>query len=439
MLYSLSELDIKKKIDSRGVKIGFIGLGRVGLPLAATLAYKGFEVIGVDIKSDIVAHINAGESPYPDESGLPELIHHVATRKTLKATTEITETKGCEVVIISVPTLVKGEEPDIEAVRVVARELAQNFLPGKVVVLQSTVPPFTTQNVLAKIIEEETGLKAGKDFGLAYSPERTQSPQVLHDLRSYPKIVGGIDEKSTLIISLIYASFAPSIIDMGSIVAAEIEKVIENTYRDVNIAFANELAQLCELYGVDVYRIISAANSQPYSHILNPGLVGGHCIPVVPYFIISDAKKRGMTPRLMQTAREINESVFRNIAGMIDDDCKKITILGLSFKKDVRSFETSHTLKLVKMLEDKGYDVTVHDPLLDGTSFDFKTEPDLYRSIESSDCIILSTEHSKYRKIDFDRVKKVMRGDLIIDVRGLFAPEEVEGRGLRYKGIGRIF
>jgi len=139
-------------------------------------------------------------------------------------------------------------------------------------------------------------------------------------LKTYPKIVGGIDERSTSIVSLVYSTFAPSIIKMSSIVAAEIEKVIENTYRDVNIAFANELARICETYSVDVYEIIEAANSQPYSHILNPGLVGGHCIPMDPYYIISDARKRGVTPKLMQTARDINEAMSQHIVDMIDKD-----------------------------------------------------------------------------------------------------------------------
>ena len=319
-----------------------------------------------------------------------------------------------------------------------ADELARDFSPGKVIVLQSTVPPYTTQNVIGKTIENITGLKAGQDFGLAYSPERTQSPQVLRDLKAYPRIVGGIDEKSAFITSQVYSTFAPSIIKMGSLVAAELEKLIENTYRDVNIAFANEWARICELYGVDAYEIIKAANSQPYSHILNPGLVGGHCIPMDPYYVISDARGRGFEPRLMQTARDINESLFQHIVDMVDEGLEKVVILGLSFKKDVKSFETSHTLKLVSLLAKKGYDVTVHDPFLDDAAFQFKTDPDLYHAIENSDCVILSTAHSQYESLNFSKIKNIMRGDLIIDVRGMFHPSEVLASGLRYKGIGRI-
>ncbi len=438
MLYFLSQQEIDERINSREVRIALVGLGRVGLPLATTLAGEGFGVLGVDTKSEVVDRVNLGKPPFHEEAGLEKLLKDITARKTLRATTRIAEIKDYEVIIVAVPTLIKGEEPNIEAVRLVAGELADNFSPGTVVVLESTVPPFTTQSILGRSIEEKTGLRPGEDFGLAYSPERTQAPQVLRDLKSYPKIVGGIDDKSTSIVSGVYATFAPDIIKMSSLVAAELEKVIENSYRDVNIALANELAQLGQTYGVDVYEIIKAANSQPYSHILNPGLVGGHCIPMDPYYIISDATRRGMAPRLMQTARDVNESMFQYVVNMIDKDLIKITVLGLSFKEDVRSFETSHTLKLVRLLTERGYKVTVHDPFLDDTSFPFKVDVDLYHSLEGADCALLSTAHSVYGGIDFDRVKKIMRGDLIIDIRGLFTPEKVTASGLRYKGLGRI-
>lgn len=438
MIYSLSQKEIERRIASRGIKIAVIGLGRVGLPLAATLAGEGFPVTGVDANRRVVDKVNQGVSVFPEEVGLGGLLRRIGKGGKLTATTNIAEVSNCDLVIISVPTLIRDKEPDIDAVKVVAGELARNFPPGKVAVLESTVPPFTTQNVLGKTIERETGLKAGTDFGLAYSPERTQAPQVLRDLKTYPKIVGGIDEKSTFIASMVYSTFAPGIIKMTSLVAAEIEKVIENAYRDVNIAFANELAQVCEIYGTDVYEIIRAANSQPYSHILSPGLVGGHCIPMDPYYIISDARRRGITPELMKTARNVNEAVFQHVAEMIDEDSRKVTILGLSFKKDVKSFETSHTLKLARLLVEKGYEVTVHDPFLDDTQFQFKTDPNLYHAIAGSDCIILSTAHSEYNQIDFNKVKEIMKGSLIIDIRGIFSPEKVAESGLRYKGLGRI-
>jgi nucleotide sugar dehydrogenase len=437
-MYLLSKQEIEAGVDRREARIACIGLGRVGLPLAAVLADQGFRVSGIDINEGLVAGLNHGQSSFPDEKGLDELLQKVVASDHLKATTRIEAVKECDLIIIAVPTLIEGETPDVRAVEIVANGLADGFSPGKVVLLQSTVPPYSTQNLLGKIIEGKTGFKPGTDFGLAYSPERTQAPQVLQDLKTYPKIVAGIDEKSTLMVSRIYSTFAPSIMEMDSIVAAEIEKVVENTYRDVNIAFANELARLCELYGIDVTQIIGTANSQPYCHILNPGLVGGHCIPMDPYYIISDARQRGVVPELIKTARETNEAMFHHVADMIVEGVRKITILGLSFKENVRSFDTSHTLKLVNLLIEKGYDVTVHDPFLNDDSFDFKTEPDLYRAIEGRACIILSTAHSAYQNIDLSKIKRLMRGNLIIDVRAMFQPQQVLRAGLKYKGIGRV-
>lgn len=438
MIYSLPQAGIEARIASREMKVGFVGLGRVGLPLAATLAAEGFHVIGVDVKKEVVEKINQGVSIFPGEAGLEELLQQVIEDGKLVATTDIAAVNSCDVIVIAVPTLIRGTEPDIDAVKAVAVELAENMSPGKVVVLQSTVPPFTTQAILGGTIERETGLKAGVDFGLAYSPERTQASQALQDLRTYPKIVGGIDEKSTFTVSMVYSTFASGIVRMNSLVAAELEKVIENTYRDVNIAFANELAGVCELYGVDVYDIIKAANSQPYSHILNPGLIGGHCIPMDPYYLLSDARKRGVELELSGKARELNEAMFSHIADMVEDGAKRVAVLGLSFKADVKAFEHSHTLKLLQALQNKGYEVVVHDPFWDDEPFPFKVEKELYKAIEGSDCLILSTAHSEYEKMDLARIRQEMRGGLVVDIRGVLDPDEVVRSGLRYKGLGRV-
>lgn len=417
MIYHLSDEEINRKITSRQVTIGFIGLGRVGLPLAAVLAEAGFSVTGVDIKPGVVKAVKTGQSPYADEQGLAEILERVALTGKLKASVNIAEASDCEVYIIALPTLIQYEEPDITAIETIADKLSALIQPGKLVVLESTVPPGTTEGVLGKLITTCTSLEPGRDFGLAYSPERTQSLQVLRDLKTYPKIAGGIDVRSASIISGIYSSFAPSVIKMKSIIAAELDKVIENTYRDVNIAFANELAMLCELYGVDITELIETANSQPYCQILQPGLVGGHCIPMDPYYIITSARSHGFDPRLMATARKVNEEVFDRVIDMLEPRAENVAILGLSFKPDVKSFDTSHSLKLAERLVSAGYKVTVHDPFLDGEVFGFRTEGDVYKAVSGADCLILSTAHREYSKIDFERVKELMNGTLVFDIR----------------------
>ena len=437
MLYLLQKEKIREKVKGRGAKIAVVGLGRVGLPLASTLADAGFEVIGIDIDEKLVSLTNKGIAYFKDETGLQDIIGKNVKNGKLRATSDAKSVEKCDLIVITTPTLItKNNEPDIEAVKEATDAIAE-FSKGKVIVLESTVPPFTTRN-LGKMIQEKTGLKAGKDFGLAYSPERVQAPQVLKDLKTYPKIVGGIDEKSTFIVSEIYSTFAPSIMKMRSPEAAEIEKVVENTQRDVNIALANELAKICEIYGVDVFEVIKAANSQPFCKILDPGCgVGGHCIPMDPYYIIKDVERKGYEPSLLKTARRINDSMPGHVVKMVKDHLGggKVAMLGLSFKRDIKAFKHSPTLKIIELL--KGYDVMVHDPFLEGEKFSFKTEKDLYEAIKGADCLLLSTAHSAYKKIDFRKVKRLMKGNLVVDGRGLFDPKEIEGAGLKYKGVGR--
>jgi len=432
-MYLLSDEEIREKVKERAVKISVIGLGRVGLPLAVTLADCGFDTLGIDINEELVEKINRGESPFEDEVGLKELLKRNVGEGRLTATVSLEER---DFNIITVPTLIRGEEPDIDAVYAVAGEIRKPM--DKVFVLESTVPPLTTER-FGEIVAKKTGYKAGKDFGLAYSPERVQAPQVLRDLKTYPKIVGGIDEKSGFIVSEVYSCFAPGIIRVSSPLVAEIDKIIENAHRDLNIAFANELAMICEIYGIDVYEIIKTANSQPYCNILNPGLVGGHCIPMDPYYILSEVERRGYTANLIKEARRINEAMANHVAGMVEGE--KVTILGLSFKPDIKAFEHSHTLKLIDALRAKSHEheIVVHDPFLGDEEFDFRVEKDLYKAVEGADCVILATAHSAYKEMDWKEIGKRMRGDLIVDVRGFFDAEAVEANGLRYKGIGRVF
>ncbi len=428
-MYLNSMDEIMDKIRNREVKISVIGLGRVGLPLAVTLAECGFDTLGIDINEELVARLNEGESPFPDEAGLSDLLRSTVDSGRFAASAELEER---DFNIVTVPTLIKGEEPDIEAVQAVANAIRAPR--GKLFTLESTVPPMTTAQ-FGDTIARNTGYKPGLDFGLAYSPERVQAPQVLHDLRTYPKIVGGINDKSTSIVAGIYSSFAPGIIRVSSPVVAEIDKITENAHRDLNIAFANELARICEIYHVDVYEVIRTANTQPYCNILNPGLVGGHCIPMDPYYMISAVERRGYTPNLMKEARRINESMVEHVVSMVEGET--VTILGLSFKPDIKAFQHSHTLKLIEALRRDSRSIVVHDPYLEGEKFDFRVETDLYRAIKGADCLILATAHSYYRDIDWRRVRAYMKGDLIVDVRGFFDRDTIKQNGLRYKGIGR--
>ena len=437
MLYFSNIEETKKMIAGKELSIAVLGLGRVGLPLAAVLADVGFQVKGIDINPHVVETVNKGLSPYPDEHNLKELVSKAVAGGFLYGYEDCAVVAQAELIIISVPTLVKDKQPDIEAVIQVAKNISPFMNRGKIVVLQSTVPPGTTQYVLGEAIFKYTGFKPGIDFGLAYSPERTQSPQVIDDLKAYPKIVGAVDNKTAFVLSEVYRTFAPSIIRMQNIISAELVKLFENTFRDVNIALANELALLCELYKADAQSVINSANSQPFCNILQPGLVGGHCIPVDPYYLISDAKAKGFDAELIKTSRNLNEKMFRHIVEMIPEDAKRVTVLGLSFKPGVKSFTDSHTVNLVRMLESRGHQVKAHDPFLGNENYICKTETDIYKAICGAECLVLSTAHEQYKTIDFNRVKKIMQGPLVIDVRALWDRETVRACGLLYRAPGR--
>lgn len=439
MLYNLSIKDAIQRINERKAKICVLGLGRVGLPLALTLADRDFNVQGGDINKELVNSINRKICPFKEEGGLEDLMN----KNDLRASTGIPKViRESDIIIITVPTFIKEDKkPEIDAIISVGHTISENIKGGEIIVLESTVPPGTTENVLGKIIEKN-GFKAGKDFGLVYSPERVQSPQILRDLRSYPKIVGGIDEKSTEIISSLYLSFAPSIIKLSSPKAAEMEKVAENIYRDVNIAIANELARIAEILGVNFYEIREAANSQPFCNILIPGGVGGHCIPMDPYYLISEAEKQGYSADLFKTSREINDSMPKHIADMVEKALEgnkgRVTVLGLSFKPDVKSYEHSHTITLLEELKKRGFTVNIHDPYLDEHSFmGFPAFSDLVESLRESDCLVVSTAHSEYKYLNLEEIIKVMKSNIIVDGRSIIDPEKAKTHGFKYYCIGR--
>ncbi len=441
MLYKLPFKDAIQQIEKKLVRICVLGLGRVGLPLALTLADSGFDVFGGDINQELVDSINKGICPFKEEEGLEDLMN----KNVVKASTDVPKVIGdSDIIIVTVPTLIKeNKKPDIDAIINVSYTISKNIKGGEVIVLESTVPPGTTENVLGKIIEQN-GFKAGEDFGLVYSPERVQSPQILRDLRSYPKIIGGVDEKSAEIVSTIYSNFAPSIINLSSPKAAEVGKVAENIYRDVNIAIANEFARIAEILGVNFYEIREAANSQPFCHMLMPGAgVGGHCIPMDPYYLISEAEKLGYSADLFKTSRNINDSMPVHLADMVEKALKgknkgKVTVLGLSFKPNIKSYEHSHTIPLLKELKERGFIVNIHDPYLDEDSFiGFPASNDLTESLRESDCFVISTAHSEYKDLNFEEIIKVMNSNIIVDGRSIIDPEKAKSLGFTYYCIGR--
>jgi len=355
------------------MRVCVVGLGKIGLPLAVQFASKGAQVLGADILPHVVEKTKAGQPHFDQEPFLVEKMAAVHAAGLLSATTDtVAAARQADVILIVVPVLVAEHPPhpiDLRAMQAATRAVGQGLQRGALVLYETTLPVGTTRTVLTPMLEAESGLQAGVDFQVAFSPERVYSGRIFADLANYPKVVGGLTPAATAQAAAFYRQVldAPAILEMQSAEAAELVKLAETTYRDVNIAFANELARYADAVGVDVYPVISASNSQPFSHIHQPGVgVGGHCIPVYPYFLANHAPPDEM--RLARLARQINDDMGRYAVEKLrqqigDLHGENVLILGLAYRGDVKETAFSSTFKLVEALQVAGAQVLVNDPL----------------------------------------------------------------------------
>jgi len=353
--------------------LAVVGLGRAGLPLAAVIADSGFKVIGIDVDKKKCEMINRGVNPIPEETGLDELIKKHAG-KNLVATPRYEDAANCEVFIIIVPLFVdEGYNPDFRVLENAFRNIGKMLKKEDLVVLETTVPPMTTEIMARKWLEEESGLTLG-EFYLAYSPERIMTGYSISRLREFPKVVGGVDKESGMKAFEIYKNFVPNLHLVSSARVAEFIKLMEGCYRDVNIALANELFKIANESGIDFYEARKYANHE-YCHIHLPSTgVGGHCIPVYPWFLIKGMEKREKFSyaKLLRTAREVNDEMVEYWAEKIIVECLKIDkplkdvkicIKGITFRKGVKELYNSRNLALAKLLMKKGLNVFVYDEL----------------------------------------------------------------------------
>src|SRR3989338_4552050 len=340
------------------MKICVVGLGKAGLPLAAVIADAGINVIGVDLDRQKCGMINKGINQIKEEPGLPALIKKHGGKK-LKAMADAADAaRQCNVHIVIVPLFIdEGKKPDFSLIRKAFEGVGKGLKKNDLVVLETTVPVCTTESLVKNILEKNSGLKAGEDFYLAYSPERIMTGYSISRFREFPKLIGGIDEESTEKAFEVYRKFA-SPVKVSNSMTAELAKVAEGVYRDVNIALANELLKVSEHYGVDFWEMKKAAKHQ-YCNILEPGNVGGHCIPVYPWFLINE-----MEVPLIKASRELNDGMVSYYAKKVENiGGKKVCIIGLSYREGVKEKAYSRSIELINLLKKKGYDVYGFDPL----------------------------------------------------------------------------
>ncbi|HET7725828.1 MAG TPA: nucleotide sugar dehydrogenase [Candidatus Limnocylindrales bacterium] len=355
--------------DGTAGTVAVVGAGKMGLPLCGQFASHGWNVIAVDVNPAVVEAINAGRSHVGEEPGLAELVASAHAAGRLRATTDgAAASQEADVVVLIVPVMLDDEQqPDYRYMAPAVESIAPGVHEGSLVIFETTLPIGDTRNRFTPRLEAVSGLRADADFFVAFSPERLYSGAALRNLAMYPKLVGGLGPASTERAARFYASVLDAdIVAMSSAEAAEFSKLADTTYRDVNIAFANELARVAERVGVDIGEVIAAANSQPYSHIHQPGIgVGGHCIPVYPHFLLANQPDLA----LVQTSRRVNDGQVAHAVNEIirllgSLDGVPVLVLGLTYRHGVKELAYSRALPLIERLRMQGADVYAHDPLL---------------------------------------------------------------------------
>lgn len=410
-------------------KISVLGMGYIGLPTACMLANSGYEVLGVDIDEEIINKLNSGKL-HIEEPELEKIFSSAFKNNRLRVSLEL---ERSDVFIIAVPTpLDHRNKADLSYVISAANKIKEKIKKGNLVILESTSPPGTTRNIVGKIIANGTGFIAGRDYYLAFCPERVLPGKIVYELENNDRIVGGVDKKSSEAAESIYKTFVKGKIFLTDLETSELVKLAENTYRDINIAFANELSLICKDYGIDIREVIKYANMHPRVKILNPGPgVGGHCIPIDPWFILEDIDRKDT---LIEKCRKINNSMpfiiseeIAEIVGKYRDP--KVTIFGFSYKENVGDIRESPAITINNELMEKGIKVLIYDPLVVNTKYNLSG---LEESVKGSDLVLLFSGHSVFRDIDLKSVSNLMRNKNIFDTRDFFDKSTIEKLGFNY-------
>jgi UDP-N-acetyl-D-glucosamine dehydrogenase len=420
--------DLKQRLASDHATVGVIGLGYVGLPLALTMVEAGKRVIGLDVDAAKVERLDQGQSYIRHI----EASRIVAAGKRFRATTDFRALTDCDAIIVCVPTpLTEGREPDLSYVSRTAETIAEHLRAGQLVVLESTTYPGTTEEVMQPILERG-GLRVGRDYHLAFSPEREDPGNPRFNTKTIPKLVGGVTAECGEIARALYGSFLEKVVVVSSARVAESAKLLENIYRSINIALVNELKMLFERMGIDVWEVIEAAATKPFGFtpfFPGPGL-GGHCIPIDPFYLTWKARHYDFSTRFIELAGEVNTGmpywVVDKVVEALGEGGKpikgaKVLVMGVAYKKDVDDLRESPSLKVIEILESRGAEVSYNDPYVPSLrarklrhyeTFDLDSVDLEDRTIAEADCVLIATDHSAY---DYDRIVRHARR--VVDTR----------------------
>jgi UDP-N-acetyl-D-mannosaminuronic acid dehydrogenase len=449
-------------------KIAVIGMGYVGIPAAVLLANAGFNVTGIQRRSKRsgwkIDWLNEGRSPIGNEPELPEILKKVVELRKFRVTDDFSALRDADIILIDVQTPTdESHIPQYESLKDVCFQIGKYLRPGKVVIIESTVAPGTTEHLVRPILEEKSGLKAGLPggFGLCFSYERVMVGRLIHNIREYPKIVGGIDKESTRIAIEIYEHIVRGGVYGTDLMTAEVSKTVENAYRDVQIAFANEVALLCESLSIDVYDVRAFVNGLPNDpsvphanparnmHLPGAG-VGGHCLPKDTWLLMHGyaqyATSKNHCPfSLLTGARQLNSWMPFHMVELLESALKEarkelrgstISVLGYAFLENSDDARNSPTVPFLKELEKRGAGYKIHDPYIKNDE-GYSIEQDLDEALKNGDAVVLMTKHDEYKSLNPGKLAGLLRTKIVIDGRNLFVAEDYLAEDFIFKGIGR--
>lgn len=440
---------LAEKIRNRTAKICIVGLGYAGLPTAVAFAEKGFEVFGADVDERKVEMIGRGESPIRDLI-LDSRIKELGDR--LQVTTEISDAVSkSDVISIVVPTPVtEAKNPDLSFVISASQSVSKGLKEGQFVVLESTTYPGTTEEVVKPILEE-SGLKTPEDFGLGYCPERFNPVDPEHSMEKMTRIASANSKDWAEVVKVLFGSIVAEIVLVRDIKTAEAAKVVENVQRDLNIALVNELALIFERMGIDVIDVIEAAGTKWNFVKMYPGPgVGGHCIPVDPYYLTHKSRELGYEPRVILAGRYVNNLMPSHTVELVEDGLKEvgksidgseIAVLGLAFKPNIGDMRESPSVEVTRKLVERGAHIRVHDPMVANEAIRKALKVEnlpLEKAVEGADCVVVTTDHDSIRETTAENIKSLAKERcVLVDTRNVFDPDHIP-EGMVYRGIGRI-
>ena len=442
--------DVKKSLNLRTLRVCVVGIGRIGLPTALSFAKSGLQTIGVDINENLVSTINSGVFPLKDEPGYEEIFNDVIKNKMFSATTKIEDAiPNSDLILLSLPTpMDKNNVPDYSALTDSASKLSNFLSPNSLIIVESTVEPGFIEDEMVPIISKSDQLKIGENFFIGVCPENANPGEILHDFTNLPRLVGSINKQTTEIITFIYDFvFAVELVIMPDCKTANAVKLTTNVFRDINIAFINELSLMFEKLGIDTLKVLEAAKKKYNFQIHYPGAgVGGPCLPINSYQLLNAARRSGVNLSMIEYGRQINEKMPEHVIKLTLDafkECKKpiqnndILILGVSYKPDVKDIQLTPAKHIIKKLQDLGANIHIYDPYFSSSQvFGINVEENLDAVISKVDASIIITAHKEFQNISLSVFNK-MKSPILVDTRGIIDPMDAKQAKLIFRGLGR--